>query len=130
MLRLARDGAAGIDPDVFDRTWTPNGHAVEARVYAEDTAKGSLPSSGLVTQAVFPSATTASGERTGIRVDGWVDTASAKIVLFQGDSIRSTVPSETGRFVFDDVPAGLTKVQLTTAVDREERTLSTPQFEL
>ena len=34
--------------------WTPNGHAVEARVYAEDPAKGSLPSSGLVTQAVFP----------------------------------------------------------------------------
>jgi hypothetical protein len=71
--------------------------------------------------------TTASGSR---RVDGWVDTASAKIVLAQGDSIRSTVPSETGRFVFDDVPAGLTKVQLTTAVDGEDRTLSTPQFEL
>ncbi len=69
MLRLARDGAAGIDDDVFDRAWTPTGFAVEARVYAEDPAKGSLPSSGLVTQAVFP-------ERDGVRVDGWVETGS------------------------------------------------------
>jgi len=69
MLRLARDGAAGVDDAVFERTWTPHGHAVEARVYAEDPAKGSLPSSGLVTQAVFP-------ERSGLRVDGWVETGS------------------------------------------------------
>lgn len=71
--------------------------------------------------------TTANGRR---RIDGWVDTASAEIVLSQGDSIRSTAPNETGRFVFDDVPTGLTRVQLTSTVGGEERTLSTPQFEL
>jgi hypothetical protein len=71
--------------------------------------------------------TTASGRH---RVDGWVDTASAAIVLSQGDGIRSTTPSETGRFVFDDVPAGLTRVRLTARVGDEDRTLSTPQFEL
>jgi hypothetical protein len=64
------------------------------------------------------------------RVDGWVDTATAQIVLSQGDDIRSTTPSETGRFVFDDVPSGLTRVRLTAQVGDEERTLSTPQFEL
>lgn len=71
--------------------------------------------------------TTADGRH---RVDGWVDTAAAEIVLSQGDSIRSTTPAETGRFAFDGVPAGLTRVRLTTRVGDETRTLSTPQFEL
>jgi len=75
MLRLARDGAAGLDQgaigyDLFGRVWEPQGHAVEARVYAEDPAKGSLPSSGLITRAVFPE------DAEGIRIDGWVETGS------------------------------------------------------
>ncbi|MET8763474.1 urea carboxylase [Lentzea sp. NPDC004782] len=68
MLRLARDGADGLPDRVFDSPWVPDGHAVEARVYAEDPAKDSLPSSGLVTRAVFPS------ELDGVRVDGWIET--------------------------------------------------------
>ncbi|MFC7945172.1 MULTISPECIES: hypothetical protein [Microbacterium] len=71
--------------------------------------------------------TTASGRR---RVDGWVDTAAAEIVLTQGEKTRSITPEETGRFVFDDVPPGLTRVQLTTVIGDETRTLATPQFEL
>ncbi|WP_226533503.1 hypothetical protein [Microbacterium paraoxydans] len=70
---------------------------------------------------------TASGRR---RVDGWVDTATAEIVLTQGERARSTTPEETGRFVFDDVPPGLTRVRLTTEIGDETRTLATPQFEL
>lgn len=70
---------------------------------------------------------TASGRR---RVDGWVDTAAAEIVLTQGEKTRTTVPEETGRFVFDDVPPGLTRVRLTTVIGDETRTLATPQFEL
>lgn len=71
--------------------------------------------------------TTASGRR---RVDGWVDTAAAEIELTQGDRTRTTAPAETGRFAFDDVPPGLTRVTLTTRVGDESRILSTPQFEL
>lgn len=70
---------------------------------------------------------TADGRR---RVDGWVDTAAAEIVLTQGDAVRTTTPSETGRFVFDDVPPGLTRVRLATRIGDDVRTLSTPQFEL
>ena len=40
------------------------GHAVEARVYAEDPARGHRPSSGLLSRVVFPE---------GVRVDGWVE---------------------------------------------------------
>ena len=71
MLRLARDGSAGLD-DLFTRTWTPSGFAVEARVYAEDPAKESSPSSGLVTHAAFPGFGAAALE--GVRVDGWIET--------------------------------------------------------
>lgn len=70
---------------------------------------------------------TASGRR---RVDGWVDTAAAEIVLTQGERSRTVTPEETGRFVFDDVPPGLTRVRLTTVIADETRTLATPQFEL
>ena len=71
--------------------------------------------------------TTASGRR---RVDGWVDTATAEIVLTQGERSASTSPAETGRFAFDEVPPGLTRVRLTTGEGDETRTLATPQFEL
>ncbi|MGN6126863.1 MAG: biotin carboxylase N-terminal domain-containing protein, partial [Humibacter sp.] len=75
MLRLARDGASGIPGDVFTREWRPEGVAIEARVYAEDPAKNSLPSTGLVTRAEFPGQGGASVD--GIRVDGWVETGTA-----------------------------------------------------
>ncbi|WP_414437192.1 urea carboxylase [Curtobacterium flaccumfaciens] len=112
MLRLARDGGAGIDPDVFDRTWTPNGHAVEARVYAEDPAKGSLPSSGLVTQAVFPSATTASGERTGIRVDGWVETGSEVSAFYDPMLAKVIATGETRDDALDLLRDGLAATRI------------------
>jgi urea carboxylase len=42
----------------------PSGHAVEARLYAEDPERGFRPSAGLLTEAVFPG---------DVRVDGWVE---------------------------------------------------------
>ena len=71
--------------------------------------------------------TTASGRR---RVDGWVDMATAEILLAQGERSITTTPAETGRFVFDEVTPGLTRVRLTTGEGDEARALSTPQFEL
>lgn len=64
------------------------------------------------------------------RVDGWVDTAAGEIVLTQGERTMTAEPGETGRFVFEDVPAGLTSVRLRTEVGDEIRTLATPQFEI
>jgi urea carboxylase len=70
MLTLARDGR--VPDDIFDRVWKADGFAVEARIYAEDPAKQSLPSSGLVTRAEFP------GQQedpiSGVRVDGFLET--------------------------------------------------------
>ncbi|MDT3397851.1 5-oxoprolinase/urea amidolyase family protein [Streptomyces sp. B1866] len=93
MLRLARDGdtpeagtARGTDgtrradgsPDAYepagrtrvsaDRTRVPpprpSGHAVEARIYAEDPGRGHRPSTGLLTRVSFP---------RDVRVDTWVE---------------------------------------------------------
>jgi urea carboxylase len=59
MLRLAQ-GEKGFLTDA-----EPVGHAVEARIYAEDPVLDFQPSAGLVTRAEFPA---------DVRVDGWVET--------------------------------------------------------
>ncbi|MFF4057957.1 5-oxoprolinase/urea amidolyase family protein [Streptomyces sp. NPDC001668] len=62
MLRLARG-----ERDVVREPGPPHGHAVEARVYAEDPSREHRPSAGLLTRVEFP---------TGVRVDGWVETGT------------------------------------------------------
>jgi urea carboxylase len=59
MLRLA-DGDTGM----FGTVPEPRGHAVEARVYAEDPSAGHRPSAGLLTRVEFPS---------DARVDSWIE---------------------------------------------------------
>ncbi len=83
-IRIARGERLTIDPD---RALTPQGHAIECRVYAEDPDQGFLPSPGLV-RAIHPS----SGP--GIRDDGGVvagytvpvfyDSMIAKLVAWAG----------------------------------------------
>ncbi|MFG2383453.1 5-oxoprolinase/urea amidolyase family protein [Streptomyces avermitilis] len=81
MLRLA-----GGDADVVRDPGPPRGHAVEARVYAEDPSREHRPSAGLLTRVEFPQ---------GVRVDGWVETGTevttsydpllAKVVAYGSD---------------------------------------------
>ncbi|MEU9141209.1 5-oxoprolinase/urea amidolyase family protein [Streptomyces sp. NPDC048404] len=62
MLRLARG-----ESDVVRDPGAPRGHAVEARIYAEDPSREHRPSAGLLTRVEFPG---------GVRVDGWVETGT------------------------------------------------------
>ncbi|MCG7207758.1 5-oxoprolinase/urea amidolyase family protein [Streptomyces arenae] len=62
MLRLARG-----ETEVVRDPGAPRGHAVEARVYAEDPSREHRPSAGLLTRVEFPE---------GVRVDGWVETGT------------------------------------------------------
>jgi acetyl-CoA carboxylase biotin carboxylase subunit len=83
-IRIARGERLTI---AADRALTPQGHAIECRVYAEDPDQGFLPSPGLV-RAIHP----ASGP--GIRDDGGVvagytvpvfyDSMIAKLVAWAG----------------------------------------------
>ena len=82
MLRLARgehhhlgpadaDSGGPTDPNSPATPVTLStrraGHAVEARIYAEDPAHGHRPSAGHLTRVAFPS---------GVRVDTWVETGT------------------------------------------------------
>ncbi|MER5407697.1 5-oxoprolinase/urea amidolyase family protein [Streptomyces sp. NPDC002769] len=81
MLRLARG-----ESEVVRDPGAPRGHAVEARLYAEDPSREHRPSAGLLTRVEFPG---------GVRVDGWVETGTevttaydpmlAKIVAYGPD---------------------------------------------
>ncbi|MFE2044168.1 5-oxoprolinase/urea amidolyase family protein [Streptomyces sp. NPDC059477] len=62
MLRLARG-----ERDVVRDPGAPRGHAVEARIYAEDPSRDHRPGAGLLTRVEFP---------PDVRVDGWVETGT------------------------------------------------------
>ncbi|MFJ6570426.1 urea carboxylase [Streptomyces sp. NPDC091292] len=62
MLRLAQ-GDTGVVRD----PGPARGHAVEARIYAEDPSRDHRPSAGLLTRVAFPD---------GVRVDGWIETGT------------------------------------------------------
>jgi urea carboxylase len=63
MIRMA----AGTPPALAQHTHVPQGHAVQARVYAEDPARGFRPASGLLTRVQLPA---------DVRVDSWIETGT------------------------------------------------------
>ncbi|MEV3855778.1 5-oxoprolinase/urea amidolyase family protein [Streptomyces sp. NPDC050095] len=81
MLRLARG-----ETTVVREPGPPRGHAVEARLYAEDPSREHRPSAGLLTRVQFPDR---------VRVDGWIETGSevstaydpmlAKVIAYGSD---------------------------------------------
>jgi urea carboxylase len=59
--------AAGAPPDLAAFRYVPRGHAVQARIYAEDPVRSFRPCSGLLTEVAFPD---------GLRVDSWIETGT------------------------------------------------------
>jgi urea carboxylase len=57
--------AAKESPDLTGYQHAPRGHAIQARVYAEDPARNFRPSSGLLSMVQLPDA---------VRVDSWIET--------------------------------------------------------
>lgn len=66
------------------------------------------------------------------RIDGWVDAVSTSIELEQGDRSWTTT-AEQGRFAFEDVPSGITRLRVVVAAAADETVpgeLHTPRFEV
>ncbi|MDS1115816.1 biotin carboxylase N-terminal domain-containing protein [Gordonia westfalica] len=86
-IRVARGEVLGLVQD--DITLT--GHAIEARVYAEDPARGFLPTGGTIEHLVHPDSSPGSGVRVdsamleGLRVGSDYDPMLAKIIAHGSD---------------------------------------------
>lgn len=65
------------------------------------------------------------------RVDGWADAAPLAIRLVQGDRDWSAEAGEHGRFAFDAIPPGVSRLRLVVrGADGELHDFETPQFEV
>ena len=74
--------AFGEDLPLQQKDLKPRGHAIEARIYAEDISAGFLPSSGLVEKLVFPeNVRIDTGVSEGDRISTYYDPMIAKITV-------------------------------------------------
>ena len=73
MVKLAANELDELD--VLAQGLKSNGHAIQARVYAEDPNKDFQPSAGLLSSVVFP-------EKKGLRIDHWLETGIEVPSLF------------------------------------------------
>ena len=65
------------------------------------------------------------------RLDGWVDAAVLAIRLVQADREWSADPGEHGRFAFENVSAGVSRLRLVVrGSDGDLHDFQTPQFEV
>ena len=83
-IRIARGEPLEIDPV---RALTPQGHAIECRIYAEDPDQGFMPSPGLIRSirpAAGPGIRDDSGVTAGYMVPVYYDSLIAKVVAWAG----------------------------------------------
>ena len=106
MVRLA----AGDELPLVEHEHSPNGHAIEARIYAEDPNKSFQPSCGLLTEAQFPS---------DVRVDGWVERGS-EVTPYYDPMIAKVIAHAPTR---DEAIAKLRTALLSTRLDGIETNL-------
>lgn len=65
------------------------------------------------------------------RVDGWVDASALAVKLLQGDREWSGELGEHGRFAFDGVTPGVSRIRMVVRDANDEmREFQTPQFEV
>ncbi|MEM1297552.1 MAG: biotin carboxylase N-terminal domain-containing protein, partial [Verrucomicrobiota bacterium] len=84
MIRLAANELPNLED--LPRSESPNGHAIQARIYAEDANKNFQPSSGLVTEFVAPDdARCDTWIRSGTEVPSFYDPMVAKVISHRPD---------------------------------------------
>lgn len=69
-------------------------------------------------------------ENGGRRVDGWVDGTALAVRLAQGGQEWSADAGENGRFAFDDVTPGVSRIRLVLKDRDGVREFMTPHFEV
>ena len=65
-----------------------------------------------------------------VRIDGWIaPSGAAAVELHQGSGQQETTADEDGRFVFIDIPHGLTRFMI-RPTDGDGRPVATPAVEI
>lgn len=97
---------------------TINGHAFEARLYAEDVAAGFLPATGTLAHLAFPaSARIETGVRPGDKISPWYDPMIAKIVT-HGATRAIALRALEAALADTEVAGTVTNVAFLTALTR------------
>jgi acetyl/propionyl-CoA carboxylase alpha subunit len=84
MVRIA----AGLPLAIPEGGIAPRGHAIEARIYAEDPARNFMPSPGQITRLDFPELPNLridTGARAGTQVTVYYDPMIAKVIAWGED---------------------------------------------
>jgi urea carboxylase len=101
---------------------TPQGHAIEVRLYAEDPHKNFQPSSGLLTKVSFPA---------GIRCDNWVESGTEITPYYDPLIAKLLVHGENREETIEKLKASLDATKLAgIATNREylRQILDHPSF--
>ena len=123
MVRIA----AGLPLSIPEQGIKPRGHAIEARIYAEDPARNFMPSPGQITRLdirELPSLRVDTGARAGTNVTVYYDPMIAKLIAWGEDraaaietmrdalqgitieGVRTNIPFLQRIFASDDFVAG------------------------
>lgn len=89
MVQLAAENLPALD--TLGTHLSANGHAIQARIYAEDPNKDFQPSAGLLTAVQFPDA-----DGQSRRIDHWVEAGLTVSPLFD-PMLAKVIVHETGR---------------------------------
>jgi urea carboxylase len=102
MIRLALD-ADWVMPECAP---VPKGHAIQARVYAEDPNQNFRPCAGLLTEVVFPEWTRCDGwVQTGSEVSPFYDPLLCKVMVHAED--RAAAVTRLGRALAESAVSGI-----------------------
>jgi acetyl-CoA carboxylase biotin carboxylase subunit len=119
--------AAGLPLSIPERGIQPRGHAIEARIYAEDPSRNFMPSPGQITRLdipELPNLRVDTGARAGTNVTVYYDPMIAKVIAWGEDrdaasetmraalrgiiveGVKTNIPFLQRIFVSDDFAAG------------------------
>jgi acetyl-CoA carboxylase biotin carboxylase subunit len=94
-IRIARGERLSLSPE---RLLTPNGHALECRIYAEDPAAGFVPSPGRISAMRVPAGPGVrddSGVETGDEVPVFYDSLVSKLIVWGADRAQAIARTRT-----------------------------------
>jgi acetyl-CoA carboxylase biotin carboxylase subunit len=104
MVRIA----AGLPLSIPEQGITPRGHAIEARIYAEDPARNFMPSPGQITRLdipELPNLRVDTGARAGTNVTVYYDPMIAKLIAWgeNRDAAIQTMRAALEGFIVEGV---------------------------